>query len=88
MSILHLLCSYTCIGQGLGMRLPLALTDECGRTAETAKQSENTEAQRPFKSDVRVLRTCLVDLHTCSSGCSLPSARGFICACIYLVTTL
>ena len=49
MSILQLPCSYTCIGQGLGTRLPLAPTDGCGRAAETAKQSENAETQRPFK---------------------------------------
>ena len=49
MSILQLLCAYTFIGQGLGKGKPLALTDGCGRAAETAKQSENAEAQRPFK---------------------------------------
>ena len=37
---------YTCIEQGLGTRLPL---DGCGRAAETAKQSKNAKAQRPFK---------------------------------------
>ena len=44
-----------------------------------------TQRHRDRSSDVRALRTCLVDLHTCSSGCSLPSARGLICACVYLV---
>ena len=41
--------SFIHIGQGLGTRLPLALTDGCGRVAETVKQSENAEVQRPFK---------------------------------------